>query len=104
MFIKYNELQLFDFFESEPAVIGEYEAGDYIYSYQQNNFKIVLIISTYEMYIEISITYNNNIIYSQKHDNVLEIRKTDSGILRVLLGKEKTIIIKKEPQIGVIVE
>ncbi len=104
MFIKYNELQLFDFFESEPAVIGEYEAGDYIYSYQQNNFKIVLLISTYEMYIEISITYNNNIIYSQKHDNVLEIRKTDSGILRVLLGKEKTIIIKKEPQIGVIVE
>ena len=104
MFIKYNELQLFDFFQSEPAVIGEYEAGDYIYSYQQNNFKIVLLISTYEMYIEISITYNNNIIYSQKHDNVLEIRKTDSGILRVLLGKEKTIIIKKEPQIGVIVE
>lgn len=104
MFIKYNELQLFDFFESEPAVIGEYEVGDYIYSYQQNNFKIVLLISTYEMYIEISITYNNNIIYSQKHDNVLEIRKTDSGILRVLLGKEKTIIIKKEPQIGVIVE
>ena len=104
MFIKYNELQLFDFFESEPAVIGEYEAGDYIYSYQQNNFKIVLLISTYEMYIEISITDNNNIIYSQKHDNVLEIRKTDSGILRVLLGKEKTIIIKKEPQIGVIVE
>ena len=104
MFIKYNELQLFDFFDSEPAVIGEYEAGDYIYSYQQNNFKIVLLISTYEMYIEISITYNNNIIYSQKHDNVLEIRKTDSGILRVLLGKEKTIIIKKEPQIGVIVE
>ena len=104
MFIKYNELQLFDFFESEPAVIGEYEAGDYIYSYQQNNFKIVLLISTYEMYIEISITYNNNIIYSQKHDNVLEIRKTDSGILRVLLGKEKTIIIKKEPQICVIVE
>ena len=85
-------------------MIGEYEAGDYIYSYQQNNFKIVLLISTYEMYIEISITYNNNIIYSQKHDNVLEIRKTDSGILRVLLGKEKTIIIKKEPQIGVIVE
>ena len=104
MFMKYNELQLFDFFESEPAVIGEYEAGDYIYSYQQNNFKIVLLISTYEMYIEISITYNNNIIYSQKHDNVLEIRKTDSGILRVLWGKEKTIIIKKEPQIGVIVE
>lgn len=104
MFIKYDELEIFEFFESDPAIIGEYEAGNLIYSYQQNNFKIILLISTYEMYIEISITYNDNIIYSQKHDNVLEIRKTDSNNLRVLLNKENTIIIKKEPQIGVIVE
>ena len=104
MFIKYDELEIFEFFESDPAIIGEYEAGNLIYSYQQNNFKIVLLISTYEMYIVISITYNDNIIYSQKHDNVLEIRKTDSNNLRVLLNKENTIIIKKEPQIGVIVE
>lgn len=104
MFIKYDELDLFEFFESDPTVIGEYEAGDCIYSYQQNNFEVILLISTYGMYIEISITYNNNIIYSQKHDNVLEIRKTDSDNLRVLLDRENTIIIKKEPQIGVIVE
>lgn len=65
--------------------------------------KIILLISTYEMYVEISITYNDNIIYSQKHDSVLEIRKTDSDNLKVLLDKENTIIIKRELQIGVIV-
>lgn len=104
MFIKYDELELFEFFENAPSVIGEYEAGDCIYSYQQNNFKVILLISTYEMYIEISITYNDNIIYSQKHDNVIEIRKSDLGNLKLLLDKENTIIIKKEPQIGVIVD
>ena len=56
------------------------------------------------MYIETSITYDDNIIYSQKHDNVLEIRKTDSDHLSILLNKDNMIIIKKEPQIGVIVE
>ena len=75
-----------------------------MYSYGQNDFEIVLLISTYEMYVEISITYNDNIIYSQKHNNVLEIRKSDSNNLRLLLDKENTIIIKRKPQIGVIVE
>ena len=104
MFIKYDELELFEFFESEPVIIGEYEAGDWIYSYQQNNFKIVLLISTYEMYIEVSVNYNDNVIYSQKHNNIFEIKKVDSNSLKAITGEEKIIIIKKEPQIGVIVE
>lgn len=104
MFIKYDELELFDFFESEPAVIGEDEAGDYIYTCQQNDFKIILLISTYEMYIKISIMYNDKTVYSQKYNNILEIKKTDFDDLRISLDKEKVIIIKKEPQIGVIVE
>lgn len=104
MFIKFDEVDLFDFFEKEPTIIGEYEEGNWLYSYNQNAFEIILLISTYEMYVEISITYNDNIIYSQKHNNVLEIRKSDSNNLRLLLDKENIIIIKKEPQIGVIVE
>lgn len=104
MFIKYDILELLEFFESEPGIIGEYEGGDWIYSYRQNNFNIVLLISTYEMYVEISITYNDIIIYSQKHDNVQEIRKTDFEDLRILLDNNNTIIIKKEPMIGVIVK
>lgn len=104
MFIKFDELELFEFFEGEPTIIGEYEEGNWMYSYGQNDFKIVLLVSTYEMYVEISITYNDNIVYSQKHNNILEIRKSDSDNLRLLLDKENTIVIKRKPQIGVIVE
>lgn len=104
MFIKFDESELLEFFEREPAIIGEYEEGNWLYSYGQNDFEIVLLISTYEMYIEVSITYNDNIIYSQKHDKVLEIRKMDADNLKVLADKENTILIKKEPQIGVIIE
>lgn len=104
MFIIYDELELFEFFESNPVIIGEQEAGDWIYTYQKNNFKIVFLISTYEMYVETSITYNDSVVYSQKHNGVFEIRKIDANNLKVLVSKENAIIIKKEPQIGVIVE
>lgn len=104
MFIKFDELDLFEFFEREPTIIGEYEEGNWLYCYGQNDFEIVLLISAYEMYVEISITYKDNIIYSQRHNSVVEIKKSDSDNLRLLLDKENTIIIKKEPQIGVIVE
>lgn len=104
MFIVFDELDLFEFFEGEPTIIGEYEEGNWMYSYSQNDFEIALLISTYEMYVEISIVYNDKIIYSQKHNNVLEIRKSDSDNLRILLDKENTIIVKRKPQIGVIVE
>lgn len=104
MFIKFDELELLEFFEGEPTIIGEYEEGNWMYSYSQNDFEIVLLISTYEMYVEVSITYNENIIYSQKHNNVLEIRKSDFDNLILLLDKENSIIIKRKPQIGIIVE
>lgn len=104
MFIKFDEVDMYEFFEGEPTIIGEYEEGNWMYSYGENNFEIVVLISTYEMYVEISITYNENIVYRQKHNNVLEIRKSDSNNLNILLGEENTIKIKRQPQIGVIVE
>lgn len=104
MFIVYDELELFEFFENNPVTIGEYEAGNWIYTYQKNNFEIIFLISTYEMYVEISIVYHDSIIYSQKHSSVSEIKKIDAHNLKVLVNKERTIIIKKQPQIGVIVE
>lgn len=104
MYIRYDEAELFEFFEAEPTYIGEYEAGNLVYSYQYNDFVIIVVICTYEMYIKISIDYKNSTVYSQKHNGVLEIRKIDSNSLRVLAGKENEIILKKEPQIGVFIE
>lgn len=103
MFIKYDELELFEFFESEPVVIGEEDAGDWIYTYQKDDFKVILLVSTYEMYIKISICYCENIVYTEKFNQVIEINKLDSNALKIMKD-EKRILIKKEPQIGVIVE
>ncbi len=103
MFLKYNDEELFEFFEGDPVVIGEWEAGELLYSYEQDGFKIVLLLSTYEMYIQISICYHETVIYSQKHDQVFEIRMADRNTLK-LLKKQERIIIKKEPQLGVMIE
>lgn len=103
MFIKYEEEELFEFFEGNPTIIGEIETGDQLYSYGREGFQIVLLLSTYERWIKISICHNENIIYSQKHDHISEIRKVDRNTIKIL-KKEEQIIIKKEPQIGVIIE
>lgn len=104
MCIKFEELDLFEFFEKKPISVGEYEGGNWIYSYEQNDFGVILYISIYERYVEISITYKEFTIYSQKHSNIIEIKKDDFDNLRIISDTEKAIIIKKDPQIGVIVE
>lgn len=103
MFIKYGELELFEFFESEPVVIGEEDAGDWIYTYQKDDFKIILLLSTYEMYIKISVCYCENIVYTERFNQVIEIKKLDANTLKIIKD-EKSILVKKESQIGVIVE
>ena len=103
MFIKYDELELFDFFECEPVIIGEEDAGDWIYTYQRDDFKIILLLSTYEMYINISICYCEKIVYTERFNQVREINKLDSNTLKISKD-EKRILVKKESQIGVIVE
>lgn len=103
MFIKYEEPELFEFFESEPVVIGEEDAGDWIYTYQKDDFKIVLLLSTYEMYIKISICYCENIVYTEMFSDIIEINKLDANTLKII-KEGKQILVKKEPQIGIIVE
>lgn len=104
MFIKYDELELLEFFENEPTAIGEDEAENFIYTHEDDGFKIIMYISTYEKYITLSITYNDNLVYSQKHCNISEIKKIDSNNLKVSVNIEKEIYIKKSPQIGVVIE
>lgn len=55
------------------------------------------------MYIKISICYCENIVYTEKFNQVTEINKLDCNALKIIKD-EKRILIKKEPQIGVIVE
>jgi hypothetical protein len=104
MYIKYDESDLLDFFEKEPIEVGDYDGGDWIYRYIDDNFKLVMFISTYEMYINITITFKENIVYTQKFRNVSEIIQLKDKTIRIMLNNGQTIILKKYPQIGVLVE
>lgn len=103
MYIKYDESELFEFFECEPVPVGD-DAGDLIFTYSDNEFKLILFLSTYEMYVNISITYKDNIVYSQKYSNVLEINQIERQNIKIVLKDGNTLILKKNPQIGVIAE
>lgn len=104
MYIKYDESELFEFFECEPVPVGDDDAGDLIFTYSDNEFKLILFLSTYEMYVNISITYKDNIVYSQKYSNVLEINQIERQNIKIVLNDGNTLILKKNPQIGVIAE
>ena len=96
MYIKYDESELFEFFECEPVPVGDDDAGDLIFTYSDNEFKLILFLSTYEMYVNISI--------SQKYSNVLEINQIERQNIKIVLKDGNTLILKKNPQIGVIAE
>ena len=80
MYIKYDESELFEFFECEPVPVGDDDAGDLIF------------------------TYSDNIVYSQKYSNVLEINQIERQNIKIVLKDGNTLILKKNPQIGVIAE
>ena len=104
MFIKFDETELLDFFESQPIAVGDEDAGDFIYTLTDNGFKLILFLATYEMYVNISITYNDNIVFWQKYGNVSEIEKIDNYNIKIVLNDKDTVLLKKKPQIGVVVE
>lgn len=55
--MKYDELDFFEFFESEPFYLFEKEAGICSYSYEKDDFKIYASLSCYENYMSIDISY-----------------------------------------------
>lgn len=104
MFIKFDEIELSEFFEGDPISIGEYEEGNWLYSMQEKNFKMILLVETYEQNIEVSISYNENIVFSGKYSNVKSLKKSDDNIIYVILENEHRIILKKGTQLGIVNE
>ena len=101
--IRVNEFDLLSFFESNPSVIGEEAAGECRYIYIRDNFKISIFISIYEMCVSVYIGYNNNVLYREKIDNIVEIIKIDEATLRIV-GLLENIVLNKFPQISAIIE
>lgn len=101
--IRVNEFDLLSFFESNPSFIGEEAAGECRYIYVRDNFKISIFISIYEMCVAVYIGYNNNVLYMEKIDNIVEIIKIDEATLRIV-GLLENIVLNKFPQISAIIE
>ena len=104
MFTKFDEYELQDFFEKEPVCIGEYEEGNWIYTIEDNFFKLLMVVDTYKAVVELSISYQNNLVYRGIFKNVEEIKKSDDRAIRIIIEKENSIVLKKGKQIGIIME
>ena len=104
MFIKYADLDMLDFFENEPIFIGEEMEAKFIYTMKDaHQFSMALMVDTYEKQIDISITYNNNFIFTGLFAHVLEIKKS-GDVLLVEIESKKRLIIKKYPYMGIVIE
>ncbi len=104
MDIKFDELDMLDFFENEPIIVGEIEAGEFIYSLKDSQmFSITLTVDVYMQRINVSISYGNNIVFAGQFENIIEIKKSDNVLLAEMENK-KRLVIKKSPCLGIIIE
>ena len=104
MLIKFDDLDMLEFFENEPISIGEESEGNMIYSIKDNRqFSMALTVDTYGKKVDIYIRYNDNAVFAGEFDNVLEIRKS-GDVLLVEMEGEKRLVLKKYSCLGVIME
>ena len=104
MYIKFDDLDMLDFFENEPICIGEEGEAKFIYSIKDSyQFSMTLTVDTYAKTINISVRYSNNTIFAGEFDNVLEIRKSED-VLFVEMESKKRLVLKKYSCLGIVLE
>lgn len=104
MFIKFDDLDMLDFFESEPLAIGEKDEAKFIYSIKDSHqFSMTLVVDTYAKIIDISVRYSDNTIFAGEFDDVLEIRKSED-VLLVEMENKKRLVLKKHSCFGIVIE
>lgn len=104
MFTKFDEFEVQEFFEKKPVCIGECEEGNWIYTLEEGLFKLVMLVDTYRAIVEVSVSYQDNLVCREIYKNVEEIRKSDDKTLRIIIAKENSVILKKGRQLGAIME
>ena len=76
VFIKFDNLDMLEFFENEPISIGEEGEAKFIYSMKDSfQLSMTLTVDTYAKKIDISVRYSDNTVFAGEFDNVLEIKK-----------------------------
>lgn len=102
MFIKYDEYDLLELFQSEPASItGNIDDGELIYIYKDDqNFKVILTLDVYKQTSSLSITFNDSTVFTGDFNNVTSIKKDDKAMI-INVGEEEKIKVKFYKQVGV---
>jgi len=101
MYIKYDEYELLELFNSEPISIGSIEEGELIYSNKDNQgFSITLFINVYAQLSELTLSYKENTVFNCKLKKVVSINKSDKDMI-INSEDEKKIRVKFYPQMGV---
>lgn len=102
MFIKYDEYDLLELFQSEPVSIsGNIDDGELIYSYKDDqNFKVILTLDVYQQTSSLSITFNDSIVFTGDLNNVTSIKKDDK-VMVINVGEEEKLKVKFYKQVGV---
>ena len=104
MFIKFDDLDMLNFFENEPIAIGQKDEAKFIYFIKDSHqFSMTLVVDTYAKIIDVSIRYNDNTIFAGEFDNVLEIRKSED-VLLVEMENKKRLVLKKHSCFGIVIE
>ncbi|MCC9021927.1 hypothetical protein [Bacillus nakamurai] len=103
MFIKYDELELLELFLSDPVSIADNpDAGELIYSIKDTKgFKLVLLVDVYKMECDLSLTYDERIVFNSKLTNVTQLKKVNNNMIIYIKDEEK-IKVKFGDQLGII--
>ena len=100
MFIQFSEYDLLELFETEPVLIGEYEAGMCIYSKTDDfGFKLVLTISVYENECLISLNHQSYSvpIVDFKLKDVMKISRNDNRLIIQCDDRKKQLEVLFKP-------
>ena len=102
MFIKYDEYDLLELFQSEPvSVSGNIDDGKLIYTYKDDqNFKVILTLDVYQQTSSLTITFNDSIVFSGELNNVSSIKK-DGKVMVINVGGDEKLKVKFYKQVGV---
>ncbi|KGR88902.1 hypothetical protein [Lysinibacillus odysseyi] len=102
MFIKYDEYELLELFQSEPvSITGNIDDGELIYTYKDDqNFKVILTLDVYQQTCSLSITFNDSKVFTGDLNNVTSIKKDDK-VMVINVGEEEKLKVKFYKQVGV---
>lgn len=104
MYVKYDELDLLELFESEPTSIFDKEAGVFMYTKEdEKGFMLILHLSVYEQTCEASLSFRDyiNPIFEFNDRDVESIRRDGDKLIISIKEVPNKMIIHFKPNFSI---